>query len=419
VAFPWFQFAHRREPLPRLRKLMLELESETTGIGSPNFVAAFLLFFPVSLRQIWIAWRQNGQRTRSLFRVGFPRQFADLLYVSWRLNHSPHDYYFQKMWLRPDRRSWSQFFSHREHVAFVKYLQCTLPIGDFDDKLKFFHRMKAAGVPTIEVLFAASGGRWLDPFGAPQHHTRLPQDLVMKPADGAMYEGVEIWRYDAPAATYTRSVFATKNGREQWTADETLDLAGLLERMLTLSLKRTYLMQGRLKNNPALDPLSPHQIANFRIVTAQRGGAVKVIAAVLRMGYDRQKFIPSTYQANIDLETGTLGIATGRLPQWGFGENHVETGARVTGERIGRWPQLKANAIRGHEQYPWMPTIGWDAIDTEQGPMLMEANAFWGADIAQIGGPFLGEVGYAEACLEAYDRETAREPAPPEAAGSR
>ena len=77
----------------------------------------------------------------------------------------------------------------------------------------------------------------------------------------------------------------------------------------------------------------------------------------------------------------------------------------MTGRRIENWPQLKAIALRAHAQYPWMPTIGWDALDSDHGPLLMEANAFWGVDVSQLDAPFLGEVGYAEACLEAYDRE--------------
>ena len=408
AVLPWFQFASSRDPLPRLRKLALEMEAEGTFGRPPNFIIAACCHLLVSLRQIGIALGRYGKETRESWRVNYFTQFFDLLYLAWRLNHAPHDYYLQKMWLRPNRADWSQFLQQREHVILVKYLARTLPIERFDDKLNLFRTMRAASVPTIEVLLAASGGSWIENF-TPDRVLPVRQDLVIKPTDGILYDGVEIWRYEAATDTYVLPVFEKVNELERWVSDRKCDWSGLLDRVLSLSTKRTYIVQGCARNQHGLELISPHAIANFRIVTAHCRGEFKVISATLRMGYDNQKFISGTYQANIDPETGVLGFATGRHAQWGFGEIHLETGQRLRGGQIGSWPQLKAVALRGHEQYPWMPTIGWDVIDSDKGPMLMEANAFWGVDIAQIDTPFLGQVGYAGACIEAYERERCRE----------
>lgn len=388
-----------------MRRIALEMEAQASGRGLPNPFIAALFYFPVSIRQIYIAFREGGWSTRKNFRVGYSRQFADLLYLCWRLNHSPHDYYQQKMWLRPSRKSWSQYLQQREHVAFVTRLQRSLPMERFDDKLELFRHLHAAGIPTIEVFLAAVNGRWLEPFIPRLDDARLRRDLVIKPTNGTMYDGVEIWHYDPQTDTYRPELFTKVNGIEARMVDEKLPLSALLARVLSLAAQRSYIVQPCVKNNPALDPISPHMVANFRIVTARHQDRGKVIAALLRLGYDNLKYIPGTYQANVDLETGVLGVATGRHVQWGFGEHHIETGHRVTGYRIENWAQLKAIALRGHDQYPWMPTIGWDAIDSDRGPLLMEANAFWGADIVQLDCQFIGESGYAEACLEAYERE--------------
>jgi hypothetical protein len=53
-----------------------------------------------------------------------------------------------------------------------------------------------------------------------------------------------------------------------------------------------------------------------------------------------------------------------------------------------------------------MPSIGWDIISSNWGAMVMEANAFWGVDIVQGCGRFLGDTGYAEAYLEAAESQS-------------
>lgn len=401
---PWFQFVRSRAPFARVRKIAQQLENQADGSGKPSRFIAFFLYIPTSFRQVLIAFSRYAKSARVNFQVPYSTQLADLFYLSWRLNYAPHDYYRQKMWLRPDRRDWAQFLPHREHVSLVKHLQQTLPIEMFDDKLNLHRHMKSSDIPTIGILRASVGGRWLEEFTSVTNQSVLRQDLVIKPTNGTMNEGVEIWRYDHEGNSYWWTGSTKVEGIERSIGQQNSDLPGLLERVRQLSEKHPYVIQRHMKNHPSLDSISPHAIANFRIVTTSQGGEFRAIAALLRMGYDTQRYIADTYQANVDLATGVLGMATGRLPQWGFGKNHIETGALVTGMTVDNWPELKSIAVRAHAQFPWMPSIGWDIINSDQGPMVMEANAFWGADISQVDYRFLGEVGYAEAYLEAHER---------------
>ena len=404
AVLPCFKFARRNDPHSRLRKLAAELEMAKNR-RRPSRAIAFIAYLPVNLRQVGIALRKYGKTTRRSYGQGYLKQFGGLLYFSWRLNQPPHDYYLQKIWLQNDRKKWTGYLQQREHVLLVKHLRRSLPLDDFDDKLQLFFRLRAADLPTIPILRAAAKGRWLPDFTTKPEDPAWKQSLVTKPTDGSLYDGVSIWHFDAASARYRRDIFEKKGGPEILIGHEVMDLAGLMEKVRMASLERTFLIQPFMENHPSLTPLSPHGIANFRVVTVQTGGSVRVIAAALRMGYDNLKFTPGTYLAEVNLETGILGLATGREEQWHLGETHLETGEQITGRKIENWEELKALAIRGHSQFPWMPSIGWDVISTKTGAMIMEANAFWGVDIVQSSGRFLGEAGYAEAYLEAYERE--------------
>ena len=404
VLLPWFKFAHGLDPFSQVRRLALALELKCMDHRPASRVVAFLVYLPINLRQIGIAVRRHGKNARQVHQLGYLKQLAGLLYFSWRLNHPPHDYYLQKIWLQTDRKKWSGYLTQREHVLLVTQLEQSLPLREFDDKLELFFRLRAGAIPTIPILRAVSNGRWLPEFATPPADIAWQQSLVTKPTDGNRYDGVRVWHFNPHSESYTCELFEKKDGREVWVADEILDLTALLDWVRRASTERTYLIQPLMETDPALASISPHNVANFRLVTIPSGGSFRLIAAVLRMGYDNRKFVPGTYLAEIDLETGILGPATGREEQWSHGKIHLETGAQIAGRRIENWAELKALAIRGHDQFHWMPSIGWDIISSNQGAMVMEANAFWGVDIVQGSGRFLGDAGYAEAYLETYDR---------------
>ena len=65
-------------------------------------------------------------------------------------------------------------------------------------------------------------------------------------------------------------------------------------------------------------------------------------------------------------------------------------------------------ALRAHANLPQMFFVGWDVVDTDQGPMLLEGNVVWGGNLAQMAGNApLGVTGFPETYLHHRDRRRA------------
>ena len=119
--------------------------------------------------------------------------------------------------------------------------------------------------------------------------------------------------------------------------------------------------------------------------------------------------------AAVNITTGCM--SAGRLREITSGEflRHPETRAPIAARRIPGWDEMLALALAAHRTVPWLPFVGWDIVDTEQGVMVLEANAFWGGDALQPSGATpLGRTRFPGIYLAWYDRMHA--PAPPERA---
>lgn len=392
---PWFHHARRNTPMARLRRWIATEEGKN---NRPSAWLAAPLHLLTSLRQILVTWAENRRITLERFQVSPTRQFLDLCLLSWRYNYAAHDYYRMKFWLQP-RNTWADYLPHREHMQVLKVLRERLPIDEFDDKLNLFLRLEAAGLPSIPVLGVARHGQWLPKPVFPPRPELLAQDLVIKPTDGCMFDGVQIWRL-RPNKAYSRELTKPGPFGNIVTGECVLSEEGLFQHILELSKTRTILVQGRVHNSSDIQKVSPRNLANFRVLSYSTAEGIQIAAAVLRLAYDGTRIPAGCYLSPVERESGILGLATGNQFHWGHGPDHIHSDVRVAGHPCAAWPQLCELALRAHALFPWMPAIGWDLLDTTDGPMIMEANASWGADIIQVAQPFLGKTGYAEAMLE-------------------
>lgn len=397
---PWFPHARRTEASDRLRRLVAERDCPVAAPDWRYRIVAAGLFLVSGTRQIRIAMRRDAARFAREHGVGRLTQLVDLLYWTFGLNQFPGAYYLQRIVVRRDRRAWRHYIDHREHGGFLNHFSGAWDTRLCRDKKFLFTQLHPAGVPVIGVLLAAENGV-LDRTiaGGPVPAAALAHDLIMKPSDGQMDEGIEYWHHE-PATGGYRYFDHMKN--QTSTADlyrREVSWAELERHFADLSVARPMLLQRWLKSHPDLAPINPHNIANFRLVTSRLAGRVEVISALLRLGFDRTRWPNTTYQANVDLATGVLDWATSRDAAFGYTECHIESGARVKGLRVDGFAAMKAMVCDAHARFSTVPNIGWDVVHTADGILIMEANLYWGADISQVAGPLLGETGYAAALL--------------------
>lgn len=392
VLLPQFTFLRHQDPLSRLHRLALS-EPETAACARPLKVFfARVLFVFVALRQLPRFFLRYGAYVARHHGVARWRQLRDLWYCTWRHNQFSRHYYWRKLFLLPDRESWLEYLEHRQVNTLLDHLNRFLPITRATNKFLFYHHCLSHDLPTPEVLAAWTGlGRLITAVPVP-----LAQDLFVKPAADYGSVGIIIIPYD-PVTRLHR--FAQRH--LTW-----LDLLAELARHARTTGK-TLILQPRLRNAARSSLFGDTDICNLRIVTAHTPcGSPEPIGAFIRLpssltttGHDRHVLI-----ANVDLGNGNMGTGKFREIMKGEYQFHPDTGSPIAGHCVPEWSQMLALAVRAHRTFPWIPFVGWDIVDTDRGIMLLEANAYWGADALQLPGAVpLGRTRFPEIYLEWFD----------------
>ncbi|QYM80346.1 hypothetical protein K0B96_06970 [Horticoccus luteus] len=382
-----FDFLPRTDPLSRLHQRLLELETDAPRPASRfHRSVAAALWLAIGLLAALRFHRRYSAHVRRTHGISARHQFADLCYGVWRHNTFPRHYYWRKLFLLPNRSAWLANLEHRQVNDLVTDLNRALPVHRIADKFAFYQHCLATGLPTPPVLAAWRHGERCD--SPADTGDRLPaQDLFAKPIADYGSVGTLAFRYDAQ-----RHAYHSEAG--------VLDSAALLEYLRQRSLGTGYILQPRLVNGGVWADYGDRDLCNLRIVTGRfPDGEPQLISSFLRLpsshttfGHDRHVLLSA-----VDVATGTLGPGVFREITKGSFDVHPDTGACITGRVLPGWAAMAELTLRAHRTLPWMPFIGWDVVETSAGLHLLEANAFWGADAAQLPGAVpLGHTAFPE-----------------------
>lgn len=376
-------------PTLQVRRLAHELEQSVSP--RPSFIEAGLaqvLNLFTSLRQILIVWRQSSAGVKQHYRISRSRQLIDLLKVVWHANLMPRGYYFQRVFRQTDPGAYLKVIDHRELQLLLRYLQRDADTTVLDDKVLFHAFCAQHDVPTPAIIAQYTQGRC---EVEPSSDEGWKIDLFTKPARSYSSRGIACWRYDSTQDAHTDGkTYLTRDALKAWLAAE--------------SGENCLVVQPRVQNSVDLAPLSTNALANCRVVTARNAdGSITVLLAVLRMGVGEAITSDEPdrcFCTAIDPETGMLGLADAKQAENGSRTRHPDSNAQITGRTLSHWSEMKAMALRAHASLPQMIFIGWDVIDSDQGPMLLEGNVVWGGNLAQMAGNFpLGSTGFPEIFL--------------------
>lgn len=382
----------REQPLgptapPRARAL----PPRALATGRAGRALAAALFFFSGLRQIAFAFRRQGASARRAHALSPARQFRGLLHVVFRRNAAPQAYYTHRLFRPADLRRADSFFEHRETQLLLTALYTSLDTAALADKLRFQDFCSTHDLPT-PPLWAVFRDGALDPARSAAWLAQPRGDFFVKPTTDFAGHGIARWCHDPATGRYTDGTRSLAHS--DLTAAFAAASAG----------DKALLLQPRLLEGGALRELAGDGVCNFRILTAcPPGGPPSVLTAVLRLpnpGHHLTEIFGEVFAAPVDLDSGTLGPAHSKDLGRGTHARHPATGALIGGRRIASWPAVAALALRAHAACPWMPFVGWDIVDTADGPTLLEANAYWGANLCQMAGHrFLGETAFPEIYL--------------------
>jgi hypothetical protein len=390
---PWCAVRKGQTATLQVRRIAHELEQ--AAYSRPSVLEAGLaqvlnLFF--SLRQIMIAWRQASPSVRRHYGISRSHQLRDLLKVVWHANLPPRVYYCQRLFRQTDLSAYLEVIDHRELQLLLRAVHAGADTTVLDDKAAFHSFCAEHNLPTPSIVARYTNGR----CEVSPSEDIWKADLFSKPARSYSSRGIACWRYDPATDTHTDGKIS-------------FDRPALREWLTAQSRENSLIVQPRMRNSPDLAPISANALANCRVVTARHtDGSITVLLAVLRMGVGEA--ITSDEPARsfctaINLETGKLGLGDAKQAEQGSFTHHPESNAPIAGRTLSRWPEMKAMAIRAHANLPQMIFVGWDVIDTDQGPMLLEGNVVWGGNLAQMAGNSpLGVTGFPENFLHYYSQ---------------
>lgn len=393
LALDQFAFVDRDDAVSKLHRLALELDPLAPRVLQPrDRHLAKWLYALICLRQLPGMQWQFGRYVRKAHGVSFLRQWRDLWHCMWVNNQFGRHYYWRKLFLESDRTAWLKKFEHREINTLLDFFNRQLPFQQVAHKVRFNEHCVAHDLPTPRILMAwKAGGEALKPVPPDPG-----SDVFIKPAADFGSVGAQVIPYATCSQRYQIG------GKMLYWEDLLTEIGE------THAQRCDYILQRRIRNSSAAGVFGQDDVCNLRIVTGRLpDGSPELIASVMRVpssyttaGHDRNVIFSS-----VNVQTGRMGKGLFRnitMPQF---THHPDTGHKIEGRPVPRWQEMVELVTRAHNTFPWMPFIGWDVVDSDEGLVLLEGNAYWGADSAQLpGAPGLGETRFCEIYLDWYER---------------
>jgi hypothetical protein len=302
-----------------------------------------------------------------------------------RHNVVPGEYYAYALW-HPGRRAHiDNYLYSKEGTRLFQLLNQPLQSNPINDKLAFYEICKARALPTPAVLAAFAPTGKLVEFESEGPPAR---DLFVKPRFGMGGDGSERFQWQG---RFFESNRGSRLGRE--------DLGDYLQTRAREE-NRTLLVQPALSNHPQLGVDANGALATARLVTGiSLDGDVAPLFAFIYFG-EPNEIVAHGRVAVIDIPSGRLMSAPQDFPARKRTNLRTDIGSDRTGT-LPDWEALLRHAKVAHQVCSNFVFIGWDAAFTENGPVLLEGNANWCADVYQsLCGQPLGHTKFASILAE-------------------
>jgi len=357
-----------KDPLRRLRHLTRQaLFAHHSSWRRRLLRAAMILAWPVGAA--WEAGRylsRTPEADRPASPWGWISRAGHMLALAWIDNVPPRNYVMYRLH-DPARRSRIEACFYGGEILTLTFHLNRLngAVGeDVEDKARFAELCRAAGLSCIPTLALFRDGAQSFP---PQPFLPGEPDLWVKDLAGSRGSGAARWIREG------------ETFRHAWNG-----VSCSPSELVALWRERDCIVQPTLDNHPSLAPLSDGFLVVFRVVTGiGRDGRVTVIDALAQF--------PSGGQSACFIYAAVSPEGEVRSPRLRGSEpitHHPDTGRSLTGTTIPFWRDALDLTLRAHGRVPEFSRfvfLGWDVAITEEGPLLIETNAGWGAVNHQLG----------------------------------
>lgn len=154
-----------------------------------------------------------------------------------------------------------------------------------------------------------------------------------------------------------------------------------------------FIVEERSQNHALLDDIYSGSLNTLRLATVRAAdGQLRLVRPFIKFGRNGS-YVDNMNAGGIfamideDHRMGTAYDDSGEA----FA-SHPDTGSRIEGVEVPFMEEACQLALDASRRFGFMATIGWDIGITPDGPVIIEGNASWGADIMQdFTGPLLTE----------------------------
>ncbi len=223
------------------------------------------------------------------------------------------------------------------------------------------HLLIGFGLPSPPLLFTVGESmdvRTRESFakalGAVDH------DFVLKPVSGA-------------GGSNVRVISNREDGYYERTSPISIDE---MWAHISKSLGSGYLVEKRVKNAAYLEEIFPNCLNTYRVITIKtRDGKCHAAHCVLKVGRGDCQ-VDNVAAGGFVVPINKQGVT--EMGDSDIGRVHPDTKVPIDGIRIENYDALIELGIEASRKFSFLGTIGWDIADTDQGPMIIEGNTYWG-----------------------------------------
>ena len=146
-----------------------------------------------------------------------------------------------------------------------------------------------------------------------------------------------------------------------------------------------YLIEEQVTQAAEISSLNPSCVNTVRVVTLDCNGKVNILAALVRIGLgkDVDNLNSGGIAAPVRIADGVISCPAADKSGNVY-DSHPTTGVKIVGFRFPFWQETLEMINKAALVTPEIRYVGWDVAITDNGPLLIEGNAYPGNDIVQL-----------------------------------
>ena len=383
INLPWFKVTNDNCDLAHIHRIGLK----EGWPSSHKEILIYSVLWPIhSAARAAVFALLYGKNTRRNYGIGMFTQWIQMVRFANVYNITSESYYRFRLWDTDVQKRVDRYIQSHEVGALTRWRNKGINTDRLDNKALFFKTCQQFNIPTVSAIVV------FEENGKEQWHAepgRIPKsNIFVKVTDLWAGQGIEAWDYDHKSSTWAYEGMVLNEHQ-------------LLARWRERTNNRGLIIQPWLKNHPSVAMFSARGLCTLRVVTnfATEMSKPECLVSIWRMpvGASHLDSFSTGGIAAAVSESGYLGPAIGMNASTGTLTHHPTTNAPILDEQLRHWREMVKLAFTAHEKFRVPNSIGWDIALVDEGPIILEGNTSWGADVAQMPSNLpLGETKFVE-----------------------